>query len=441
MKSTLVIVAEAVGVLALAIGLGYLALFTRAESASIETPRDLDTSNPEQVASNSTSESNKDVGRFRARKNRVKGPENPLPAAKHYQGYRPDLAFNGFTTYAEAGTAKVHLVDMLGNVRHQWLVDAARSRLLPNCNLLVVHGTKWGMRREPWKELRKHIREYSWTGEVVWEYVLDEPAHHDVQRLPNGNTIFLYRIELTAAEQSSVRDPEKRRLRFRSDGIREVTAAGETVWEWRAHEHMDLNSCGRAECPEITPEVRKGEKVYDWTHANTLGIVPENRWYRAGDERFRPGNLIFLPRNWHTVFIIDKRTKAIVWEYQGEYKGGLNGGHEAHMIPEPLPGAGNILLFDNNEEQGASYVIELNPVTQKEAWVYDAGRDFYSRVAGAAQRLPNGNTLISEDVGGRAFEVTPDKQIVWQYEGRGIRTCRSRRYAPDHCERLQELDA
>jgi hypothetical protein len=33
----------------------------------------------------------------------------------------------------------------------------------------------------------------------------------------------------------------------------------------------------------------------------------------------------------------------------------------------------------------------------------------------SAQRLPNGNTLIDEGADGRIFEVTPAKEIVWEY--------------------------
>jgi hypothetical protein len=29
--------------------------------------------------------------------------------------------------------------------------------------------------------------------------------------------------------------------------------------------------------------------------------------------------------------------------------------------------------------------------------------------------LPNGNTLITEGVDGRIFEITPDYQLVWEY--------------------------
>ncbi len=40
---------------------------------------------------------------------------------------------------------------------------------------------------------------------------------------------------------------------------------------------------------------------------------------------------------------------------------------------------------------------------------------FFSELCGTCQRLPNGNTLITESTRGRAFEVTPDKEIVWEF--------------------------
>ena len=40
---------------------------------------------------------------------------------------------------------------------------------------------------------------------------------------------------------------------------------------------------------------------------------------------------------------------------------------------------------------------------------------FYSIMVSSAQRLPNGNTLITEGAHGRLFEVTPDHETVWEY--------------------------
>jgi hypothetical protein len=40
----------------------------------------------------------------------------------------------------------------------------------------------------------------------------------------------------------------------------------------------------------------------------------------------------------------------------------------------------------------------------------------YSRCCGTAQRLPNGNTLITYTGPGRAVEVTPSGRTVWKFE-------------------------
>ena len=42
---------------------------------------------------------------------------------------------------------------------------------------------------------------------------------------------------------------------------------------------------------------------------------------------------------------------------------------------------------------------------------------FFSSYISSAQRLPNGNTMIVEGAYSRAFEVTPEKEIVWEYIG------------------------
>lgn len=113
------------------------------------------------------------------------------------------------------------------------------------------------------------------------------------------------------------------------------------------------------------------------------------------------------------------------------------------MIPHGLPGAGNILIFDNggwagygapnpasadgvkNAWRDYSRILEINPVTLDIEWRYspyeanlpqptDSYR-FYSPYISNMQRLENGNTLINEGSNGRIFEVTRDHEIVWEY--------------------------
>ena len=59
-------------------------------------------------------------------------------------------------------------------------------------------------------------------------------------------------------------------------------------------------------------------------------------------------------------------------------------------------------------------MLEINPVTLELVWSYTEPRFFSTNISGA-QRLPNGNTLITEGAGGRLFEVTKEGKIVWEY--------------------------
>ena len=111
--------------------------------------------------------------------------------------------------------------------------------------------------------------------------------------------------------------------------IYEVAPDKTIVWEWHAHRHLDLNRFS-----SVTPEG-------DWLHMNSIAPLPENKWYDAGDQRFR-----------------------------------LAHGHEPEMIEKGLPGAGNIIMFDNGlfprhrTHSGQSFIIELNPVTEEIVWEY-----------------------------------------------------------------------
>jgi len=360
-----------------------------------------------------------------------------LRPAKRVVSISTDRSYPGVTIIPQSGNEKIDLIDKNGALIHQWNFDAARARLLPNCNLLVVHGSKWGLMREPWSSLKHFVREYDWDGNLQWEFKAPGAVHHDVQRLPNGNTIFLYRSVLPEEQRALLKDPARRELVNRSDGIMEVTPQKEVVWDWKLHEHFDPNACGSEPCPFITKRARDGKKEYDWTHSNSVTVIPPNRWFDAGDARFKPGNLMILVRNWSTVYVIERPSGKPVWSYHGTYKGGLSGGHEAFMITDDLPGAGNILVFDNGRDKGTSFALEIAPDTKEVVWAYDVGDEFYSGAAGTLQRLPNGNTLISEDVPGRNFEVTPEGKKVWEVKN-PYRTCRPHRYPYGYCPNLKE---
>ncbi|WP_233512034.1 thioredoxin family protein [Absiella sp. AM54-8XD] len=88
----------------------------------------------------------------------------------------------------------------------------------------------------------------------------------------------------------------------------------------------------------------------------------------------------------------------------------------------PNPGSKN---GSKNALRDYSRVLEFNPVTLEIVWKLtpkelgnaiptDASK-FYSPYVSSAQRLPNGNTLVTEGSDGRIIEVTKDHEIVWEW--------------------------
>ncbi|MCB0354500.1 MAG: aryl-sulfate sulfotransferase, partial [Bdellovibrionales bacterium] len=194
----------------------------------------------------------------------------------------------GLTLVPIAGSEQVILLSTEGQVVHSWDFDVARARLLPNCNLLVLHGSNWGKTKKPWKKMLNLIREYDWDGNVVWEFEAPMELHHDLARLENGNTLVLAKIAVEIPGEEDAEDPVAQHpRRLRTDRVLEVNPLGEVVWSWDAHKHLDTASCGWRDCGEKYEEHRVRDEFIDWTHANTVSPLPENHWFTAGDTRFR----------------------------------------------------------------------------------------------------------------------------------------------------------
>jgi Arylsulfotransferase (ASST) len=346
--------------------------------------------------------------------------------------YKPDKSYSSYilvSDHASLGnhpSAKiraksvapddVRLIDMNGNVVHKWTVVPyfnKRSRLLANGNLVYVGPDKT-------------LYEYNWEGQLIWSHKGIDSVN-DMRVLDNNNRLLISHEPLPEEFQKQVKDveiapwwePRKRGSEEKQHGadIYEINMEGEIVWEWHAYNHLDLNLFSPA-----TP-------LGDWLHVNSIAPLPENKWYDGGDTRFKPGNILLNARNIDTMYIIDKETKKIVWEGTHTYKGGMAHSHEPEMIEKGLPGAGNILLFDNGlfprfrTHSGQTFIMEINPVSHDVVWKYEtegyANLKFFSKTMGTQKRLPNGNTFIAEDNTGRLFQVSPDGEVVWEFVNRG----------------------
>ena len=144
----------------------------------------------------------------------------------------------------------------------------------------------------------------------------------------------------------------------------------------------------------------------DVFHANSIEVLDGR--YASRSPIFRQGNVLISLRNIDVIAVVDMEEEMVVWALSGPW----HRQHEALLVE-----GGNLLLFDNESGRNASRVIEFDPFSQEIVWSYEGNETngFYSKKIGSNQRLDNGNTLIVESWGGRAFEVAPDGQIVWEF--------------------------
>lgn len=100
--------------------------------------------------------------------------------------------------------------------------------------------------------------------------------------------------------------------------------------------------------------------------------------------------------------------EKFVWGYTGQFRKQ----HDPKMI-----GPTTMMFFDNLGHYPWSRVAEINPITKKEIWSFQGSINFpfFTETCGSAYRLNNGNTLIIESDNGRAIEITPNKEIVWEF--------------------------
>ena len=373
--------------------------------------------------------------------------------------YDPAKAWNGFTVLSPLGGAAAIVIDMNGNVVKRWEGYNSSAggpvRILPGGVVMGATGANAGHQ----ESLALVARDFD--GKELWRFNGNEQIkgqdgatitalrqHHDWQRedfpsgyyspgaspaLSNTGVKTLILTHTTHSKSAVAGDTT-----LEDDRIIEVGADAKVTWEWVVSDHIeDLHFDKDAR--EAIRHGGAGRGGFDWFHMNSATWVGPNHWYDDGDKRFAPGNVIVSSRAASIVAIVARDGK-IVWQMGPDYNATpelraihqVIGQHNAHLIPKGLPGAGNLLVFDNGgasaygplsavapEGQNiyarpTSRVLEIDPVTLKLVWSYTAPAFFATNISGA-QRLLNGNTLITEGPDGRLFEVDKDGAIVWEY--------------------------
>ncbi len=329
--------------------------------------------------------------------------------------YLPDRAFEGYTIYTPVTPGfPIRLINMQGETVHEWhlptdelegprddglslapgdKVTIAYPRVFPNGDLLLVLGvppfyTPWGM----------GIVKLDKDSNLIWKFL--KQAHHDLDIGPDGKIYGLL--------HSVVKRPwpglEIIATPFIDDQVVVLDADGNELTQVSVLEAIQ-GSPYEAILQFADPDRPKG----DLLHVNSITYLDAtNAEFFPGAE---DGDVLLSMRQIGVIAVLDIDDRTIKWALKGPW-------HAQHD-PDILAN-GNVLIFDNRgdlKHDGGSRVVEFNPRTMEIVWEYpgDSDERLYTSIYGSQQRLPNGNTLISEGNNGRMIEVSPAREIVWEY--------------------------
>lgn len=144
----------------------------------------------------------------------------------------------------------------------------------------------------------------------------------------------------------------------------------------------------------------------DVMHSNSIRMLSGEATAKV--PAFKPGMLLISMLYPNTIALLDPVSGTFPWAMRGNWRRQHHATQRAN---------GNLMLFDNRSTANRSAVCEVDPATGALVWEYrgDDAHPFYSYSCGAYQELENGNVLITESDGGRAFEITRDGETVWEF--------------------------
>ncbi|MFC2162640.1 arylsulfotransferase family protein, partial [Candidatus Altiarchaeota archaeon] len=306
-----------------------------------------------------------------------------------------DDVADGNYLYCPIEDEKVQLLDKTGAVIHEWSVPDGHPKtqtlgsfrvatLLPDGSIISLMEGK-GTR----------IAKLDYYSNVLW-YSKPGHFHHHATFDEKGN-VYALKSRPRKVEYWGIGSTIK------EDLIAIYSPAGKLINQVSLFDILEEGHPPLKEHIWKLTRNRKQRKPGDLTHMNTVKVIRED--HPIG----KKGQILTSSRKLNSVFIIDINNREIVWSWAGN---GLRAPHQPEMLAN-----GNILVFDNGDRKRRySRILEIDPVSNEVVWEYSKmDMSFFSPVRGYVQRMPNGNTFITESTKGHAFEVTKEGEIVWQF--------------------------
>ena len=300
---------------------------------------------------------------------------------------------NNESKYSENINRTLLITDMLGNILYSLENARGPAKFINTTTILLGVPESAAL----WHVYENKIEKLGIDG------------HHEYEYNPLNQTFFTfhcYEIEIEGEL-------------YLFDRIVEFNKLGEIVWAIDTRSFISIDQW----CPynDYYGSAR------DITHSNTIFFdASENILY-------------YLARNLNTFYKIDHNTGEVLWglgEYgnftllnkNGEKRDNLF--YHAHAV-EKID-ENTFILFDNDlHNQSARFnyrsrILELKinetSMVATESWSWTPNSQYFCRIWGDANRLPNGNRLATfgtfnhpeTDIGARIVEVNNEGDLIWE---------------------------
>jgi hypothetical protein len=223
---------------------------------------------------------------------------------------------------------------------------------------------------------------------------------HDLRIQPNGDALLFGFVQQTMDLTSLGGVPNST---VTGNVLQRITKSGAPSFSWNAFDHLDVKN--------IDPEsgAIAGTNV-DFTHANSIDVTAD-------------GNYLIGLRNLSQVLKIDATSGDILWKlggadgqftFQNDPLDGFSCQHGARELP-----SGDIILFDDGDghnpqqSRAVEYNLDTTAMTATLVWSAEDNPPLYSYILGYAQRLTNGNTLVSYGTALHVQEVDSAGNVLW----------------------------
>ena len=239
-------------------------------------------------------------------------------------------------------------------------------------------------------------------GEVVWK--LPYRTHHSVSLDQQGNLWVSGQI----THVDKVADYPNHQPPFREPMVLKVSPDGRILEEISVFDILIKNDL-RGYLHLVTANNQNTVVTGDTVHLNDVEIFPTT----LDEGIFQHGDIMISLRNISTVLVFDPDDLKIRYSITGRFV--------RQHDPDFMDG-NTLSIFDNNniapKNFGHSSRILVVSAISGDIDVWYEGTDvkpFYTDIMGKSQWLEDGSLLVTDSRNGRAFQLNPNREIVWEF--------------------------